>query len=209
MNNKIDKAIYLVTDDSKMDFDTLYEKVILALKGGINILQLREKKSSSKVFYEHALKMKTLCKKYNVPLIINDRLDIAQAVDADGVHLGQNDLPLTIARKILGPKKIIGISARTVEDALNAQNNGATYLGVGAVFPTNTKEDAKVISEKEFNTIRSFVSIPIIGIGGITLDNASEIINRGVDGIAVVSAILDQKNPKEATKSLKHLFDIV
>ncbi|QXM07364.1 thiamine phosphate synthase [Crassaminicella indica] len=200
------KTIYLVTDDAKMDFDTLYHKVEMALDGGVKLLQLREKKSSSREFYNNALKMKYLCKKYDIPLIINDRVDIAQAVDADGVHLGQSDLPLTVARKILGPEKIIGISARTVEDAMLAEKNNADYLGVGAVFPTSTKNDAKVISEKVFHDIQAKVSIPIVTIGGITLNNASTLINRGVNCIAVVSAILNQDNPKEAAIYLNNLF---
>ncbi|QZY53993.1 thiamine phosphate synthase [Crassaminicella profunda] len=206
MLKTMDKTIYLVTDDAQMDFDTLYKKTELALQGGVTLLQLREKKSSSRTFYQHALKMKDLCKKYDVPLIINDRLDIAQAIDADGVHLGQSDLPLTIARTILGPEKIIGISARTIEDAILAENNGADYLGVGAVFPTSTKNDATVISEKVFHDIQANVSIPIVAIGGITLDNASTIIRRKVNGIAVVSAILGQEDPKKAATHLKTLF---
>lgn len=203
------KSVYLVTDDAIMDFDTLYGKIELALQGGVGLLQLREKKSSSKVFYEHGLKIKALCKKYNVPLIINDRLDIAQAIDADGVHLGQSDLPLTVAKKILDPKKIIGISANTVEAALDAQKNGADYIGVGAVFPTNTKNDAVLVPGNIFSEIQSAISIPIVAIGGITLENASTIINRKVDSIAVVSAILGQDDPKKATQYLNDLFSLV
>ncbi|TCO69354.1 thiamine phosphate synthase [Marinisporobacter balticus] len=203
------KSVYLVTDDSIMDFDTLYTKVELALQGGVGLLQFREKKSSSKVFYAHGLKIKALCKKYNVPLIINDRLDIAQAIDADGVHLGQSDLPLTVAKKILDPKKIIGISANTVETALDAQKNGADYIGVGAVFPTNTKNDAVLVSENTLSEIQSAVSIPIVAIGGITLENASSIINHKIDSIAVVSAILGQDDPKKATQYLNDLFSLV
>lgn len=205
----LNKSVYLVTDDSIMDFDTLYDKVELSLQGGASLLQFREKKSSSKVFYEHGLKMKALCKKYNVPLIINDRIDIAQAIDADGVHLGQSDLPLTVVKKILGPKKIIGISASTVETALDAQKNGADYIGVGAVFPTNTKSDALPVSKSTLSDIQSAVSIPIVAIGGITLENASTIINQGVQSIAVISAILCQDDPYKATEHLNYLFSLV
>ncbi|WZL74321.1 thiamine phosphate synthase [Clostridiaceae bacterium 35-E11] len=206
MSFQMNKTVYLVTDDSKLDFETLYQKLASALQGGVGLLQLREKTASSKTFYEHALAVKPLCQEYQVPLIINDRLDIALAVDADGVHLGQNDLPLSVARKILGPDKIIGISARTTEDALKAEKEGADYLGVGAVFPTSTKEDAQRISEEVFAAIQSAVTIPIVAIGGITLENAATIVNRGVSGIAVVSAILNQRDAKAAAQTLKNLF---
>lgn len=202
----MNKLVYLITDDTKLDFESLYQKVESALQGGVGLLQLREKTSSSRTFYEHALAMKGLCQQYHVPLIINDRVDIALAVDADGVHLGQNDLPLSVARRVLGPHKIIGISARTTADAVKAEKGGADYLGVGAVFPTSTKEDAQPISKEIFSAIQSTVTIPIVAIGGITLENASAIVERGVAGIAVVSAILHQKDSKMAAQTLKNLF---
>lgn len=206
MFNLNNRPVYLITDDSKFDFNTLYKKVEQSIQGGTRIIQLREKQSSSLEFYNHALKLKELCSKHQALLIINDRLDIAQAVDADGVHLGQSDLPLVVARKILGNKKIIGISARTTETALKAEKEGADYLGVGAVFPTNTKKDAEYISKEKFLNVRKIISIPIYAIGGININNAVELINYKVDGIAVSSAILNAPDPVKVTTSLKNLF---
>lgn len=206
MFNLKNRPVYLITDDSKFDFNTLYKKVEQSIQGGTRIIQLREKQSSSLEFYNHALKFKELCNKHQALLIINDRLDIAQAVDADGVHLGQSDLPLVVARKILGSEKIIGISARTTETALKAQKEGADYLGVGAVFPTNTKNDAEYISKEEFLNVRKIITIPIYAIGGINTSNSVELINYKVDGIAVSSSILNATDSKKATTSFKNLF---
>ncbi|MCT4564335.1 MAG: thiamine phosphate synthase [Maledivibacter sp.] len=201
------RPVYLITDDSNFDFSTLYRKVEQSIQGGASIIQLREKQSSSLEFYNHALKLKELCNKHQALLIINDRLDIAQAVDADGVHLGQRDLPLVVARKILGNKKIIGISAKTTETALKAQEEGADYLGVGAVFPTSTKKDAEYISKEEFLDVRKMISIPIYAIGGINTRNAVELVNYKVDGIAVSSSILNAADPEKTTASFNNLFE--
>ncbi|MBF8982773.1 thiamine phosphate synthase [Lutibacter sp. B2] len=206
MYNFKDQHIYLVTDDSNFDFETLCEKIESSILGGTSIVQLREKHSSSLAFYNHALKIKEICKKHKVIFIINDRLDIAQAVDADGVHLGQSDLPLIVARKILGQEKIIGISAKTKESAIQAENDGADYIGVGAVFPTNTKKDAQYITKEEFLKIRKIINIPIYSIGGINIDNAKEIIEYRSSGIAISSAILNTKDSKKATSDFKKLF---
>ncbi len=200
------RSIYLITDDSKFNFNILFEKVKQSIDGGTSIVQLREKHSNSLDFYRHALKIKELCKKYNVLFIINDRLDIAQAVGADGVHLGQSDLPLNISRDILGNGKIIGASARTLEDALKAQNQGADYLGVGAVFSTKTKKDAKHITKADFLNIRNNISIPIYAIGGININNAIDIKDYKANGIAISSAILNASDSKEVTTYFRDLF---
>ena len=170
----LDYTLSLSTDRGLMSTDTLEKAVEEAILGGVTMVQLREKDCSSKEFYETALRIKEITDAYEVPLLINDRVDIALAVDADGVHIGQSDLPVKIARKILGKDKIIGVSARNVAQALEAEQNGADYLGVGAMYATGTKKDAKVTSREELLKIRQAVKIPIVVIGGInqkTLSN--------------------------------------
>lgn len=156
----IDYRLYLVTDPLLFTTNTLLEAVSQALEGGVTAVQLREKQLDSRKFYERAIQIKRLTKRYNVPLIINDRLDIALACDADGLHIGQNDLPLTIARKHLGPDKLIGVSVQTVERAIRAEKNGADYLGVGAMFPTDTKPDAMHVTTEELEKICAQISLP-------------------------------------------------
>lgn len=206
MKNKIDYSIYLVTDRDLMSTKTLEEAVEQAIIGGCTLVQLREKDCSSFDFYNTAVKVKEITDKYNVPLIINDRLDIALAIDAAGVHVGQSDMPATVVRKIIGENKIIGVSTGCLEQALKAQKDGADYLGVGAMYATGTKKDANPTSMEELKKIRENVSIPIVVIGGINKDRVMDFEGLGIDGLAIVSAIIAQKDIVEATKELKTIF---
>jgi len=206
MKLKIDYSIYLVTDRDLMSTETLEEAVEQALIGGCTLVQLREKDCSSLDFYNTAVKVKEIADKYKVPLIINDRLDIALAVDAAGVHVGQSDLPVPIVRKIIGKDKIIGISTGTLEEALQGQKDGADYLGVGAMYATGTKKDASPTSIEELKRIREKVSLPIVVIGGINKERVKDFEGIGIDGLAIVSAIIAQKDIAGATRELKNLF---
>ena len=174
-----------------------------ALKGGATFVQLREKKLDEESFLQEAIEIKELCKKYNVPFVINDNVDIALKMDADGVHVGQSDMEAGDVRKKIGNDKIIGVSAQTVEQAIKAQERGADYLGVGAVFPTGSKDDAEDVSYDTLKAICQAVDIPVIAIGGITKDNVKELSGSGICGIAVISAIFAQENIEEATSKLK------
>ncbi|GGI16359.1 thiamine phosphate synthase [Gottfriedia solisilvae] len=201
LRNKVDYKLYLVTDRDVLGKRDLIESVEAAIKGGTTIVQLREKNCSSLDFYELALKVKEVTLKYNIPLIINDRLDIALAIKADGLHIGQEDLPITVAREIVGKDMIIGVSATTLEEALLAQKQGADYVGIGSVYPTNTKLDAKPVSLEELHVIREAISIPIVGIGGINEDNVTDLMKTKIDGVAIVSAILGKEDIKAAAEN--------
>ena len=212
MHNRADYRLYLVTDRNCLQQQTLEQAVEQAILGGVTLVQLREKAIASKAFYERALRIKAICHRYNVPLLINDRVDIALAVEADGVHIGQSDLPCGVVRQVLGKDKIIGVSARTAQQAIQAQADGADYLGVGAMFATSTKQDAKTVSVETLNDIRQSVSIPIVAIGGINhttlpaLQQALQAADTSIDGVAVVSAILGQKDVKLASEKLKEMI---
>lgn len=199
---KQDMLLYAITDRRWLNGKTLYEQVEDALKGGTTILQLREKELNPEQFMQEAFPIKNLCQKYHVPLIINDNTDIALAINADGVHVGQNDMETGAVREKLGPDKIIGVSAKTVEQALLAQERGADYLGVGAVFHTGSKADAKEISHETLKEICEAVSIPVVAIGGITKENLSLLSGSGISGIAVISAVFAQKDIQHATEEL-------
>ena len=202
MKKNIGYSLYLVTDrDVVMDTD-IYTGVEDAIKGGVTVVQLREKRIGTLEFYNIAVKIKSITDKYEIPLIINDRIDIALAVDCAGVHLGQNDMPAGIARSVMGNNKIIGVSASTLEEAQKAEKDGADYVGVGAMFPTTTKEDAKAVSIKCLKEIKEGVSIPVVAIGGINEKNVELLLPANIDGIAVVSAILGKKNAKTAAEKL-------
>lgn len=199
----MDYSLYLVTDRAlagERDFEDLVGR---AIRGGCTLVQLREKEASSGEFYERALRLKKVTDYFHVPLIIDDRIDIMLAVDAAGVHLGQSDLPAEAARQIIGPDKILGVSARTVEDAEKAESDGADYLGVGAVYPTTTKGDAEKVSREELEKICSTVSIPVVAIGGLNARNIPSLEGSGISGVAVVSAIMAQDRPEEAARLLK------
>lgn len=200
---KEDLLLYAVTDRHWLKDETLENQVEKALQGGATFLQLREKSLDDDIFLAEAKEIQKLCKKYQVPFVINDNVDIALAIDADGVHVGQSDMEALDVRKRLGPDKIIGVSAQNVQQALLAQKHGADYLGVGAVFPTGSKDDAEDVSFETLKAICQAVDIPVIAIGGITKENVSELKGSGICGIAVISAIFAHKDIKAATKELK------
>lgn len=202
MKPEISYRLYLVTDRDLMSSPTLEEGVEQAIQGGVTLVQLREKDCSSLEFYQTAQKIKAVCDAHHIPLIINDRVDIALAVDAAGVHIGQSDLPVAVVRKILGPDKILGVSAGTVEEAVKAQQDGVDYLGVGAMFPTGTKEDAGITSKEELNAITKAVEIPTVIIGGINKSTIPQFTDCSINGVAVVSAILAQPDIRQAAREL-------
>lgn len=206
MKPRVDYTLYLCTDRDLMTTDTITEAVELAIKGGVTVVQLREKDCSGRKFLEVAHEVKEITDAYEVPLIINDRLDIAMAVDADGVHLGQKDLPATVARELLGPDKIIGVSAWNAELALRAQKDGADYIGAGDVFGTSTKADTHHVSLQELAKIKKTVKIPVVAIGGISMENIEKLKGTGVDGVAVISAILAARNITAAAEELFQVF---
>lgn len=196
--------LYAVTDRAWLkEEETLPAAVEAALEGGVTFLQLREKHLEEGTFLEEARQLKDLCRRYGVPFVINDNVDIALAVDADGVHVGQSDMEAGDVRAAIGPEKILGVSAQTVEQALQAQARGADYLGVGAVFPTGSKDDADDVSHETLQAICQAVDIPVIAIGGISADNVSKLAGRGLAGIAVISAIFGQPDIEAAAADLK------
>ena len=203
----IDYSVYLVTDQFNLSEDEFLNVIEEAVKGKTRIVQLREKDSDTRDFYELALKVKAITDKYDVLLIINDRIDIAQAVDCAGVHLGQSDMPCTVARRILGEDKIIGISATTYDEAIQAQNDGADYLGVGAIYQTSTKTDAGISTHEDLMKIKEEISIPTVAIGGVKENNTQELIKMyDFDGVAVVSAIMLSKNPRETSENFSRII---
>ena len=201
-----DYTLYLVTDRQLMSCDSLTEAVEQAILGGCTMIQLREKELSSLEFYNQAVAVKQVTDKYHIPLIIKDRIDIAMAVQATGVHIGQHDLPAAAVRKVIGENMLLGVSASSIAEAIQAQQDGADYLGVGAMFPTGTKTDADSVSMEELQKIRAAVSLPIVVIGGINKGNAGRFKPMGIDGLAVVSAIIAQSDIKAAAAELKDLF---
>lgn len=204
----IDYSLYLVTDRGLARGRSTLEIVQAAVNGGVTCVQLREKDCSTREFIEQALTIKHFLDTRQVPLIINDRLDVALAVAADGIHLGQTDMPLESARKIAGPSMLIGISAESVQDAVEAETGGADYLGVSPVYATPTKTDtAPPLGLEGLREIRQRVKIPLVAIGGLNSANAAEAIRNGADGIAVVSAVVAAADPCAAAINLKHLID--
>lgn len=201
--DKNDLLLYAVTDRHWLNGRTLYSVVKESLDGGVTFLQLREKKLDEVHFLEEAKELQQLCREYQVPFIVNDNVDIAIAMDADGVHVGQSDMEAGDVRAKLGSDKIIGVSAQTVEQAILAEKHGADYLGVGAVFPTGSKDDADDVSYETLKAICEAVSIPVIAIGGITQENVKELAGSGICGIAVISAIYAQKDIRKASEDLK------
>ena len=200
---KEDLLLYAVTDRSWLNGETLYEQVEKALKGGVTFVQLREKALDEQAFLEDAKEIQKLCAQYHVPFVINDNVEIAAQIGADGVHVGQSDMEAGDVREKLGPDRIIGVSAQTVEQAVRAQERGADYLGVGAAFPTGSKADAVEVSHETVRAITEAVDIPVIAIGGITKDNVSELSGTGICGIAVISAIFAQEDIEGAARVLK------
>ncbi len=201
--NRKDLLLYAITDRHWLNGRTLAGDVELALKGGATMIQIREKDLDEESFLAEALELKALCKKYGVPFLVNDNVELARKIDADGVHVGQSDMECGNVRSLLGEGKIIGVSAQTVEEALLAEKMGADYLGVGAVFPTGSKDDAWVLDPQLIKDICAAVKIPVVAIGGITLQNICQLEGMGFCGISVISAIFAQNNIESATKLLK------
>ncbi|SUY44945.1 thiamin-phosphate pyrophosphorylase [Clostridium putrefaciens] len=206
MKTDVNYKLYLVTDRDLLKNTDLYAAVEEAIKGGVTLVQLREKDLTTLEFYNTALNIKKVTDKYNIPLIINDRMDIALAVNASGVHIGQKDMPCTIARKILGNDKILGVSATTLSQAIKAEKEGADYIGVGAIFHTSTKQDAKPVSIDMLKEIKETLSIPVVAIGGITIKNIHQLDSSNIDGIAVVSDILGKEDIRLASENLNSLI---
>jgi thiamine-phosphate pyrophosphorylase len=204
----IDYSLYLVTDRGLARGRATLDIVKAAVRGGATCVQLREKDCSTLEFIQQALRIKEFLSTHGVPLIINDRLDVAQAVGADGVHLGQTDMPLDMAKAIVGDAMIIGISAESLEDAIAAEKGGADYLGVSPIYATPTKTDtAPPLGLEGLQQIRNAVKIPLVGIGGLNKDNCAEVIRHGADGVAVVSAIVAAENPETAAGELIQIIN--
>lgn len=204
--NEIDYTLYLCTDRELMSTETLEEAVERAIKGGCTVIQLREKDCTSQEFYETTKRIYEITKKFNVPLIINDRVDIALAVNADGVHVGQSDLPAAVVRSIIGEDKIVGVSATNLSEAKQAVLDGADYLGVGAMYQTDTKTDAQTVTMEELKAIRSAVDVPVVVIGGINQKTLDNFKGMGIDGLAVVSAVIAADNIEQAAQDMAAAF---
>lgn len=205
----IDYSLYLVTDRNQPAAGTFEKVVEEALKGGVTLVQLREKEGDTGLLYERAVKLKKITDAFHVPLIIDDRIDIMLASGADGVHVGQSDMPAAMARKLIGPDKILGVSAGTLEEAVQAEKDGADYLGVGAMFPTATKKDADITSPSELRRIMDTVHIPVVTIGGMNKNTIPLFKGYGLSGIAVVSAVMAADEPEKAAAELKEMIDQV
>lgn len=200
---KLDITLYLVTDSTNLKEEEFLAKVDMACKGGVTIVQLREKERSDYDYLNLAIKVKEITDKYGIPLIIDDRIDIAMASNAAGVHLGQRDIPISYARRLMGKDKIIGATTKTVEQAKEAVEQGADYLGVGAIYPTTTKVITVITQVSTLNDICNTVDIPVLAIGGLNKDNCHILKDSPIDGIAVVSAIMKSENPEKAASELK------
>ena len=202
---KFDTTLYFITDSTGLEENVFLYKVEQALSGGVTIIQLREKNKSTREYMHLAEKVHEIAVKYNVPLIIDDRIDVALAVGAEGVHLGQSDMPVDTARKIVGDSMIIGATTKTVEQALEAVKNGADYLGVGAIYPTTTKVKTVLTSVDTLKNICQAVNVPVNAIGGLNKDNCHVLENTGISGICVVSAIMKSPNPTKSASELKEI----
>jgi thiamine-phosphate pyrophosphorylase len=200
---KFDSSLYFITDSTGLTEEEFLSRTEAALRGGITLLQLREKDKSTGQYMDLAQKVHRLTRKYNVPLIIDDRVDVALAVDAEGVHVGQSDMPVAAARKLLGADKIIGATAKTVPQALEAYGQGADYLGVGAIYPTTTKVRTVLTSTDTLRDICNAVPIPVNAIGGLNRDNIHVLTGIPIAGICVVSAIMKAEDPRQAAEELK------
>lgn len=200
---KFDSSMYFITDSSNYSEEEFLHRVEQALVGGVTLLQLREKDKTTREYIDLANKVHALTKKYNVPLIIDDRVDVALAIDAEGVHVGQSDMPVSMARELMGNDKIVGATTKTVPQALEAYQQGADYLGVGAIYPTTTKVKTVITSTETLGNICSAVPIPVNAIGGLNKDNIDILKGIPIAGICVVSAIMKADDPKQATAELK------
>ena len=202
--------LYLVTNRYQDSLENFLEKVETACRSGVTIIQLREKNLTTNQYYQLAKQVKEITDAYQVPLIIDDRLDICLAVDAAGLHIGDDELPVSVARKVLGPEKILGVTAKTVKRAFEAEEAGADYLGTGAIFPTTTKENAPITLISTLKTICQTVAIPVVAIGGLTSENIDQLIGTGIDGVAVVRDLMQAEDIEAKTQAfLTKLDDIV
>ncbi|MFZ2125817.1 MAG: thiamine phosphate synthase [Candidatus Saccharimonadales bacterium] len=204
--SKIDYSVYVLTNMKLAGESTISGVVKLAIDGGATVIQYREKEASTGVMINEALAIQAVTKAAGVPLIINDRIDVALAIDADGVHVGQSDMPAILARKLIGPNKILGVSARTPEQVASAIAGGADYLGIGDIFGTTTKKGTVVIGLEKFKQLVELSSVPVVGIGGVTKDNATGVIESGADGIAVISAVFGKDDPENETRRLMEII---
>lgn len=202
--------LYLVTNRYQDSLESFLKKVETACRSGVTIVQLREKNLTTNQYYQLAKQVKEITDAYQVPLIIDDRLDVCLAVDAAGLHIGDDELPVSVARQVLGPEKILGVTAKTVERALEAEESGADYLGTGAIFPTTTKENAPITLISTLKTICQRVAIPVVAIGGLTSENIDQLIDTGIAGVAVVRDLMQAEDIEEKTQTfLTKLDDII
>ena len=202
--------LYLVTNRYQDSLESFLEKVETACRSGVTIVQLREKNLTTNQYYQLAKQVKEITDAYQVPLIIDDRLDVCLAVDAAGLHIGDDELPVSVARKVLGPKKILGVTAKTVKRALEAEEGGADYLGTGAIFPTTTKENAPITLISTLKTICQRVAIPVVAIGGLTSENIDQLMGTGIAGVAVVRDLMQAEDIETKTQAfLTKLDDII
>ena len=202
--------LYLVTNRYQDSLERFLEKVEMACRSGVTIVQLREKNLTTNQYYQLAKQVKEITDAYQVPLIIDDRLDVCLAVDAAGLHIGDDELPVSVARQVLGPEKILGVTAKTVKRALEAEEGGADYLGTGAIFPTTTKENAPITLISTLKTICQTVAIPVVAIGGLTSENIDQLIGTGIVGVAVVRDLMQAEDIEAKTQAfLTKLDDIV
>ena len=202
--------LYLVTNRYQDSLENFLEKVETACRSGVTIVQLREKNLTTNQYYHLAKQVKEITDAYQVPLIIDDRLDVCLAVDAAGLHIGDDELPVSVARKVLGPKKILGVTAKTVKRALEAETSGADYLGTGAIFPTRTKENAPITLISTLKTICQTVAIPVVAIGGLTSENIDQLVATGIAGVAVVRDLMQAEDIEAKTQAfLTKLDDII
>ena len=209
MNREVLK-LYLVTNRYQDSLENFLEKVETACRSGVTIIQLREKNLTTNQYYHLAKQVKEITDAYQLPLIIDDRLDVCLAVDAAGLHIGDDELPVSVARKVLGPEKILGVTAKTVKRALEAETWGADYLGTGAIFPTTTKENAPITLISTLKTICQTVAIPVVAIGGLTSENIDQLIGTGIAGVAVVRDLMQAEDIEAKTQAfLTKLDDIV
>mgnify|MGYP000024978648 FL=1 len=208
--NRESLKLYLVTNRYQDSLESFLEKVETACRSGVTIIQLREKNLTTNQYYQLAKQVKEITDAYQVPLIIDDRLDVCLAVDAAGLHIGDDELPVSVARKVLGPEKILGVTAKTVKRALEAETSGADYLGTGAIFPTTTKENAPITLISTLKTICQTVAIPVVAIGGLTSENIDQLIGTGIAGVAVVRDLMQAEDIEAKTQAfLTKLDDIV
>ena len=202
--------LYLVTNRYQDSVESFLEKVEMACRSGVTIVQLREKNLATNQYYQLAKQVKEITDAYQVPLIIDDRLDVCLAVDAAGLHIGDDELPVSVARQVLGPEKILGVTAKTVKRALEAEEGGADYLGTGAIFPTTTKENAPITLISTLKTICQRVAIPVVAIGGLTSENIEQLIGTGIAGVAVVRDLMQAEDIEAKTQDfLTKLDDII